>query len=253
MKRRPRLALGLAVGLAAAAAAPGQEPADEAMAAPIHVLFIGNSLTYTNDLPAMFRSLAEAAGQSRPFVRAVTGPGFSLEDQWNQGDAQKAIAVGSWDYVVLQQGPSASADGISVLRAYTERFAKAIRAVGGRPVLYMVWPSTSRPQDFDGVVRSYADAAKEVGGLVCPAGDAWREAWKKDPKLAFYSADGLHPTSAGTYVAALTFFGLLYGRSPVGLPSKLPLAGGASLNVETGPARTMQEAAAAALAKWRSP
>jgi len=248
-----RLRVALAFGLAAAAAAAhGQERAEEEIAPPLHVLFIGNSLTYTNDLPAMFRSLAEAAGESRPFVRAVTAPGFSLEDQWNQGEAQRAIAVGSWDYVVLQQGPSASADGISVLRAYAERFAGQMRAVRARPVLYMVWPPTSRPQDFDGVAQSYADAAKDVGGLLCPAGDAWREAWKRDRKLAFYSADGLHPTPAGTYVAAVTFFGLLYHRSPVGLPSKVAVAGGASLSLEPASARVMQEGAAAALAKWRS-
>ncbi len=229
-----------------------QEPSDEEIAAPLHVLFIGNSLTYTNDLPAVFRALAEAAGKSRPFVRAVTGPGFSLEDLWNQGDALKAIAVGSWDYVVLQQGPSASSDGISVLRAYAERFAREIRAVGGRPVLYMVWPSTSRPQDFEGVVQSYAGAAKLVGGLVCPAGDAWRLAWKKDPKLALYSADGLHPTPAGTYLAALSFFRLFYGQSPVGLPARLALPGASPIDLPAGQARTMQEAAAEAGKKWGS-
>ena len=104
------------------AAAVAQEVPAEAGAAgeadtrpPLHVLFIGNSLTYVNDLPAVFAALAEAAGRARPFVRAVTGPGLSLEDQWNRGDAQKAIAVGGWDYVVLQQGPSASSEGVTVL------------------------------------------------------------------------------------------------------------------------------------------
>jgi hypothetical protein len=247
-----RLPLALVVGILVAGQAAAQQPGDEDVAAPLHVLFIGNSLTYTNDLPAVFRALAEAAGKSRPFVRAVTGPGFSLEDQWNLGEAQKAIAVGSWDYVVLQQGPSASAEGTSVLRAYAERFAKEIRAVKGRPVLYMVWPSTSRPQDFDGVVRSYAGAAKSVGGLVCPAGDAWRLAWKKDPKLELYSGDGLHPTAAGTYLAALTFYGLFYGQSPVGLPTKLALPGAAPIDIPPADARTMQEAAAEAGKKWGS-
>ena len=247
---RLALVLGVLFGGASAGAALAQQPAEEDVAAPLHVLFIGNSLTYTNNLPGMFRALAEAAGKSRPFVRAVTGPGFSLEDQWNQGDAQKAIAVGSWDYVVLQQGPSASADGISVLRAYSERFAKQIRGVGGKPVLYMVWPSTGRPQDFDGVVQSYAGAARSVGGLLCPAGDAWRLAWKQDPKIAFYSSDGLHPTAAGTYVAALTFFGLFYGQSPVGLPAKLVVPGGASIDIPPGEARVMQEAAAEAGKRW---
>jgi len=228
-------ALGLALG-----------PAEEDVAAPLHVLFIGNSLTYANDLPAMFTALAAASGKAKPFVRSVSAPGFSLEDHWNQGDSKKAIAVGGWDFVVLQQGPSASSEGVSVLRTYAGRFAKNIRAVGARPVLYMVWPSASRPQDFDGVARSYGDAARDVGGLLCPAGDAWRLAAKRDPKLALYSPDGLHPTAAGTYLAALTFFDLLYRESPVGLPSTLTLPSGEKVEIPEARARVLQAAAAEA-------
>ena len=212
--------------LAAAAIGGAQEPTGEEAAPPLHVLFIGNSLTYSNDLPAMFEALAEAAGKPRPFVRAVTGPGLSLEDQWDRGEAQKAIAVGGWDFVVLQQGPSASAEGSLLLRKYSRRFAELIRAGGARPVLYMVWPSTARRQDFDGVALSYREAAKDVRGLLCPAGETWRAAWKRDPKLALYSPDGLHPTPAGTYAAALTFVEVLYGKSPVGLPAALTLRDG---------------------------
>ena len=91
-------------------------------------------------------------------------------------------------------------------------------------MLYMVWPSTSRFQDFDGVALSYRDAARDVGGILCPAGETWRAAWKRDPKLALYSPDGLHPTPAGTYAAAVTFFQVLYKQSPVGLPASLTLA-----------------------------
>jgi hypothetical protein len=233
------LAGACAVGLA-------REPAQEDVSAPLHVLFVGNSLTYTNDLPAMFAALAAASGKAKPFVRSVSAPGYSLEDHWNQGDAKKAIAVGGWDFVVLQQGPSASSEGVSALRAYARWFAKEIRAAGAQPVLYMVWPSASRPQDFDGVARSYGDAARDVGGLLCPAGEAWRLAARRDPKLALYSPDGLHPTAAGTYLAALTFFDLLYGESPVGLPSKLTLPSGERVEIPEAQARVLQVAAAEA-------
>ena len=239
MTRRRWAPLLLAV--LAAGRVSAQEPPDADVAPPLHVLFIGNSLTYFNDLPAMFTALAAAAGESRPFVRAVTAPGVSLEDQWNAGDAKKAIAVGGWDYVVLQQGPSASPEGTLLLRTYSRRFAELIRAGGARPVLYMVWPSVARRDDFDGVALSYRDAARDVRGLLCPAGEAWRAAWKRDPKLELYSPDGLHPTPAGTYLAALTFVAVLYGRSPVGLPGKL-----AGLEVPAGQARILQEAAAEA-------
>jgi hypothetical protein len=85
-----------------------------------------------------------------------------------------------------------------------------------------------------------------VGGLLCPAGEAWRLAARRDPKLALYSPDGLHPTAAGTYLAALTFFGLLYGESPVGLPSKLTLPSGERVEIPEAQARVLQVAAAEA-------
>ncbi len=71
------------------------------------------------------RALAAAAGRPRPFVRAVTAPGLSLQDQWDLGEAQKAIAVGGWDFVVLQQGPSASPEGTLLLRTYSEALHRA--------------------------------------------------------------------------------------------------------------------------------
>jgi hypothetical protein len=238
--------LAAAVLLLAVVQAAAQEPSDDDVQPPLRVLFIGNSLTYTNDLPAMFAALAEAGGKPRPFVRAVTGPGLSLQDQWDLGEAQKAIAVGGWDFVVLQQGPSASPEGTLVLRTYSRRFSELIRAGGARPVLYMVWPSTSRRDDFDGVALSYRDAARDVRGLLCPAGDAWRAAWKRDAGLALYSPDGLHPTPAGTYAAALTFFDVLYRQSPVGLPARISLSAKETVSIPAAQARTLQEAAAEA-------
>ena len=243
-----RVLLLLAVARAAVPAL-AQEPSDENLAPPLHVLFIGNSLTYFNDLPAMFTELAVAAGKPRPFVRAVTGPGLSLEDQWNAGDAQKAIAVGGWNYVVLQQGPSASPEGTLLLRTYSRRFAERIRAAGAKPVLYMVWPSVARRDDFDGVALSYRDAARDVRGVLVPAGEAWRAAWKREPSVQLYSPDGLHPTPTGTYLAALTFFEVLYQQSPVGLPGKLAPPGGARVDIPEARARTLQEAALEAVGR----
>src|SRR5688500_18603857 len=70
------------------------------------VLFVGNSLTETNDLPARVAALAAATGRKLEY-QTITFGGFSLEDHWNQGDARAALATRSWDVVVMQQGPSA--------------------------------------------------------------------------------------------------------------------------------------------------
>ena len=214
----------------------------------VRVLFIGNSLTYSNNLPALIAAQARAAGEDRLISQALVGSGFSLEDHWNSDKARKLIAEGEWQYVVLQQGPSALPESRKLLIEYTRRFAELIRQAGARPALYMVWPSTARQQDFDGVRESYRQAAEAVDGLFFPAGAAWQIAWRDDAKLQFYSPDGLHPTTAGTYLAALVLYEQLFGQTPVGLPTKLPWQDGKEIKLDLKPKQIeiLQRAAAEA-------
>jgi hypothetical protein len=186
---------------------------------PLRVLFIGNSLTAWNDLPAMFAALAHAGGRERPEIRTIAIGGFSLEDHWNQGDAQSAIASGTWDVVVLQQGPSALPESRRLLTEYTRRFAGVIRAAGATPALYAVWPAKNRRGDFSGVSASYTAAAQAVNGTLLPAGDAWVRVMRAHPDLALYSEDGLHPTRAGTYLAALVIYRELYDAPVKDVPA----------------------------------
>ena len=169
----PRLlALLLLVAPLAVAQAP---PAEQ------RVLFIGNSLTY-NDLPALVATLARARG--RVSCASIALPNYSLEDHWQRGDALREIRKGGWSLVVLQQGPSAAPESQILLREYVKRFDKEIRGAGARTSLYMVWPSRTRMQDFEGVSRSYTAAAKDVNAQVLPAGDAWRAVWARDASLS---------------------------------------------------------------------
>ena len=231
-------------------------PADSAVdpaARSLRVLFIGNSLTYFNDLPAMLEALAKAGGQPVLSWKGVLIPGASLEDQWRGGEARRAIAREKWDFVVLQQGPSASPEGRTMLLGYSDRFARAIRAAGGRPAIYMVWPSSSRTSDFDDVSQSYRLAARQVDGLLFPVGEAWRLAAKRHTKMDLYS-DDLHPTPAGSYLAALVMYQQLYGESPIGLPAKLSLEKGAvAVDLSDAEAKLLQEAAAEANRKYGKP
>jgi hypothetical protein len=184
----------------------------------LRVLFIGNSLTAANDLPAIVESFSRARGRRTVATTAVTANNFSLEDHWNQGNARAAVAKGGWSVVVLQQGPSALPESRVLLRDYTKRFAAEITRVGARTALYMVWPSQARSRDFDDVSESYALAARDVGATLLPAGDAWREAWRRNASLALYADDGFHPSGLGSYLAALAIWRVLSAQSAVGLP-----------------------------------
>jgi len=209
--------------------------AAETLPATTRVLFVGNSLTTVNDVPALVGQLAAASAQRYEY-RTVAFNNYSLEDHWNRGDAQRAIAEGGWSIVVLQQGPSELPESRVSLVDYATRFATDAHRVRARVGLFMVWPSSNRMGDFDGVRLSYAAAAGAAGGLLIPAGDAWRDAWRRDSRLALYGPDGFHPTAAGSYLAAVVLYQAFFGRSPVGLPP---------LIVAPSQARLLQESAAA--------
>ncbi|MBX7222413.1 MAG: SGNH/GDSL hydrolase family protein [Blastocatellia bacterium] len=217
-------------------------------AKPLRVLFVGNSLTYSNHLPAILEAMAREAGERPVVYRDISFPDFSLEDHWNQGDARKSIARDGWDVVIMQQGPSALPESRDLLIEYVKRFAGEIRRSGAKPGLYMVWPAKARSFDFDRVSESYRLAAQEVNGLLFPAGDAWRIAWRRDPTLPLYSGDNFHPSEAGSYLAAAVMFEQLLGRPAKGLPHRLTLhiAEGGKIKIPRRQVEILHAAATAA-------
>lgn len=72
------------------------------------LLFIGNSYTYFNNLPAIVQRLGEAAGVGPVDVRMVAPGGMRLEDHWRAADAHTALREGPWDVVVLQEQSDAA-------------------------------------------------------------------------------------------------------------------------------------------------
>ena len=78
--------------------------AQESTPRKLRVLFVGNSLTYVNDLPSTLRAIA--AAQPTPVTietQTFVAPGGSLADRWNDGKAAAALGAGHWDALVLQE------------------------------------------------------------------------------------------------------------------------------------------------------
>ena len=148
--------------------------------------------------------------------RVIRG-GYSLGDHWDEGAAQGMIRQGNWDVVVLQQGPSALPESQADLLASTRKFAElrrdTRRARGAADGVAGVESSGGAGLGADVV----SNAAAAVDGILVPAGEAWRAAWRRDATLELYSSDGFHPALMGSYLAALSLFEQLYGRTPVGV------------------------------------
>ncbi len=184
-------------------------------------MFIGNSLTYTNDLPEMLERLLESKGIEVSAVEMEARPDFALQDHWSSKTTMTTLSSTDWDVVIMQQGPSATEGRPSLLK-YARLFAAEIRKVDAMPAFYMVWPSAARLRDFPGVADSYRTAAQSVDGMLFPVGEAWVAAFLSDPEIRLYGRDGFHPSRLGTYLAALVMFEQLSGCDPRSLPSEIP-------------------------------
>jgi len=237
--RRGRLKL-VASGLQVEFAVNNREPS--LLANQDKMLFIGNSLTAGNNLPLMLSRIALQAGKQLQTQSVLMG-GAALEDHWRNGDAQRAIASGDFPLVSLQQGPSSLPESQVNLRTWALRFNTTIRANGGRPLLYMVWPDRSRLAFFDDVRDSYKNAALDTRGAFAPAGVTWQLGWAADPALPLYDSDQFHPSTLGTYAAALTLFCTIYRQSPEGLPPYVDYAGGNRTSFPPAQAAQLQKAA----------
>lgn len=187
----------------------------------IDMLFIGNSLTYTNDLPDVLAALSRTMKDSAVIRVGLVGmANFNLEDHWALGTAQKAIAVGGWEYVVLQQGPSSVEVNRQQLISSTRDFSQLIVRAGATPALFSAWPQENRFVDFPRAIESYELAAAAVQGKLLPVASAWHIALTADPELRLYS-DGLHPSNVGTYLTAAVIYGAVYNKSVANIPNEI--------------------------------
>lgn len=177
----------------------------------LKVLFIGNSLTYTNNLPALVEEMATLDGK-KISTHSIVLANYSIEDHWNEGVAEAEIKKGGYDFVIFQQGPSALPESQFLLLEYAGRFAKVCRENNSKMALYMVWPSKARLFDLDNVIRSYTNAAEKTGSLLCPAGLSWKYAWQASPSTSLYGPDDFHPGIDGSVLAALTVYAVLTSK-----------------------------------------
>lgn len=219
--------------------------------APLRVLFIGNSLTAVNDLPAMIARLAKAAGEQRAFEpRSKTVGGAGLKDHLAAGYVPPLLSEAAWDAVVLQdQGQTPAlppADREVLFFAPLRQLDAMIRSAGSHIVLYETFGRREggfKGDEYAAMQRrlddGYNRAAIELKAELVPVGAVWERALHTQPNLQLWADDGLHPTPAGTYLAACAFYTHFYRHSPAGNPYRAELNDADALAIQKLAAETV--------------
>lgn len=172
---------------------------------PIRILFVGNSLTYTNDMPTLFEQEARE-DNIKVKVKILAKPNYALEDHWFEGSLQFEIARGKYDYIILQQGPSSQQDGKEMLTNYGKKIKELCEQNGCQIVFFMVWPSMQYYSSFEGVINNYKLAAEQTDAIICPVGEKWKTHFDQTGDFSFLSEDGFHPSLNGSKSAAKIIF-----------------------------------------------
>ncbi|MBE5977717.1 MAG: hypothetical protein E7249_01110 [Paenibacillaceae bacterium] len=201
------------------------------------VLFLGNSMTYTNDLPSVFTQLSQSGGFMAD-VYELTEGSYRLEyfaDREDEVGSQvyDALENYTWDYVILQEQSGIATMGEETMYSAARTLDSLIRQAQGEPVFFMTWAfkegisidllaglkyRESRDEMQTEIASHYISIAKELNAMLAPAGIAFMRCTSQFPEIELWDEDENHPSPAGTYLSACVLYNVLYDQSPEGLP-----------------------------------
>ena len=210
----------------------------------MHILFIGNSYTYVNDLPGTFARLACTGGHKVETDMAAEG-GWALADHAASAQTLAKLAQSKWDFVILQEQSEIPAmDDYRKQSMYpaVRQLVGKIKATGAKPILFLTWghhdglPQAGF-QTFNDMQAQlyvgYMGIAKELNVPVAPVGDAWLMGRLQPTPLDLWQADGSHPNEMGTYLAACVFYAVFFRQSPAGLTYRPGLSQATAQTLQT--------------------
>ena len=215
---------------------------------PVRVLFIGNSLTFQNNLPEIFAELARSGGYDVEVDMSAYG-GWTLSDHAASPVTRDKIDQG-WDFVILQEQsviPCMAGEREQYMYPAVRTLHSILTGNGSTPILFMTWGRRNGFPDAgystfsemqSEIYSGYMDIADELNIIVAPVGSAWLRALEKDAQLNLWEMDGIHPSKEGTYLSACVFYATIFRQSPEGLLYTAGLSEEVALALQAAAAET---------------
>jgi hypothetical protein len=201
----------------------------------LEVLFLGNSYTYVNDLPNLLEQFALSKGDTLVTDQNTPG-GYTFQGHSTNTTSLNKINSRPWDYVILQEQSQLPAFSPSQVAAEVYPFADSLNKYIKRndsctqTVFFMTWGRKNGDASncasyppictFEGMQaglrQSYLHMGQTLNARVSPVGVAWKRVRNEGDSINLYNADESHPSLAGSYLAACTFYAVLFQKSPIG-------------------------------------
>lgn len=199
------------------------------------VLFIGNSYTYSNNLPQLITDIALSKSDTVVYDTSTPG-GYTFQMHCTNSATWQKIRSQKWDVVVLQaqsQEPSFSPSQVlTQTYPYAKQLCDSIRAssVCTEIMFFMTWGRkngdmsycSAYPQvcTYNGMQarlrESYMQFKDSNMASVAPVGVAWKNFISGYPLIDLYTPDESHPSLHGSYLTACVFYSSIFKKTAVG-------------------------------------
>lgn len=194
----------------------------------MNILFIGNSYTYYNDLPALFESLANE-NEKNIHADSVTFGGARLhqfvEENEYAEELNRLFANNIYEICVLQEQSILPVvnygmflDGVKKLNMKVGNMLTKFtlyetwgRKIGSATLEEYGWTNESMTKLL---AEAYGNAAKEIGAEVAHVGLNFYKVYSTHPEIELYNEDKTHPSYKGSCLAALTLYKKIFSEMP---------------------------------------
>jgi hypothetical protein len=181
------------------------------------VLFVGNSLIYVGNTPAVYSALSTANGHPSSSDMIVRG-GATLAQRVADGSVARALATGSYTALVVQER------GGDLLCSYGSESCieseAAIRALAGlarqrgMPIVMLGTYQQRSASASQSLVGAEEAVAREAGILYAEVSEKLRRLQDQEPGFVWFAPDGGHPGKDLALLNAMLVYQALNGALP---------------------------------------
>ncbi len=199
------------------------------------VLFIGNSYTYTNNMPLMLQNMAAAMGDTLVYDESDPG-GYTFALHCTNTTTISKIFSQNWDIVVLQEQselPSFPPTEVDTeVYPYAHKLDSMIHANDSctQTLFLMTWGHANGDPPNCGFYpvictyagmqqrlrESYLQMTQDNYAIVAPVGMAWKKVMDSIPSIWLYISDSSHPVIPGSYLETAVLYSSIFHKKTSG-------------------------------------
>ena len=192
-----------------------------------HALFIGNSLTYVEDIPNIIKNMIEADGGRFYYVQDTPGGSYLKDHEYN---FNKYMDQYTFTDVILQGQSFEAVGNYAEFEEYMLKYSARVKETSAKLHFYQTWGyrdasfsvtvngekvTMTQFEMYDSLQSAYDLAASKVNASVTRSGEAF-EIYLKEYDLPTLYRDFNHQSIYGAYLSACCHYAMITGKSPIG-------------------------------------